>query len=109
MGQSRSRRKNINIPNDILARLEKSLIADNGRHEHFQRQQRERLKQKLADIARRYDQAYTDRLEVESLRTSGESRRIANGTGADSDGTKVFGLVQARTRPRCRQDLRTRE
>ena len=55
--------KNIYIPDDVLAQLERSLLSDKGREEMLKRQQRERLEQRLALVRRRIDQAYTDKLD----------------------------------------------
>ena len=55
--------KDIYIPDDILAQLEKSLVSDNGRQESLQRQQRERLEQRLGSVRQRFDRAYTDKLD----------------------------------------------
>jgi site-specific DNA recombinase len=55
--------KNIQIPDSVLTQLEKSLLTDNGRLEQLQSQQRERLEHRLAMIAKRFDQAYTDKLD----------------------------------------------
>jgi site-specific DNA recombinase len=55
--------KDIYIPDDILSQLEKSLVSDNGRQESLQRQQRERLEQRLGSVRQRFDRAYTDKLD----------------------------------------------
>jgi len=55
--------KNIYIPDDVLAQLERSLLSDKGREETLKRQQRERLQQRLALVRRRMDQAYMDKLD----------------------------------------------
>jgi hypothetical protein len=55
--------KDIYIPDDILAQLENSLVSDNGRQELLQKQQRERLEQRLGSVRQRFDRAYTDKLD----------------------------------------------
>jgi site-specific DNA recombinase len=55
--------KDIHIPDDILAQLQKSLLNDKGRDEAIQKQQGERLTQLLNQVHRRMDQAYQDKLD----------------------------------------------
>jgi site-specific DNA recombinase len=55
--------KDIHIPDDILAQLQKSLRNDKGREEEIRRQQGERLAQRLSQVHRRMDQAYQDKLD----------------------------------------------
>ena len=55
--------KNIQIPDDILTRLTSSLLSDTNRQATIQKEQRERLNQRLASVRRRIDQAYTDKLD----------------------------------------------
>jgi site-specific DNA recombinase len=55
--------KDIHIPDDILAQLQKSLLNDKGREEEVRRQQGERLAQRLSQVHRRLDQAYQDKLD----------------------------------------------
>jgi site-specific DNA recombinase len=45
--------KNIYIPDEVLVQLERALLANDGRQKHLQRQQRERLQQRLVFIAQR--------------------------------------------------------
>ena len=53
----------IHIPDDILAQLEESLLNDKGREETLREQQAERFRQRLAQLRKRLDQAYVDRLD----------------------------------------------
>ena len=53
----------IHIPDDILAQLEESLLNDKGREETLRGQQAERFRQRLAQLRKRLDQAYVDRLD----------------------------------------------
>jgi site-specific DNA recombinase len=55
--------KNIHIPDTVLAQLQESLLNDKGREEEIRRQQGERAAQRLAQVHRRMDQAYQDRLD----------------------------------------------
>jgi len=55
--------KDIHIPDTILARLQESLLNDQGREEEIRRHQGERLAQRLAQVHRRMDQAYQDKLD----------------------------------------------
>jgi site-specific DNA recombinase len=55
--------KDIHIPDDILAQLQKSLLNDKGREEEARKDQLERLSQRLAQVHRRMDQAYQDKLD----------------------------------------------
>lgn len=55
--------KNIHVPDDILAQLEKSLLSDRDREDALKKQQRERLQLRLTTVRRRIDQAYVDRLD----------------------------------------------
>jgi site-specific DNA recombinase len=55
--------KDIHIPDDILAQLQKSLLNDKGREDEIRRQQGERLAQRLSQVHRRMDQAYQDKLD----------------------------------------------
>jgi site-specific DNA recombinase len=55
--------KDIHIPDNVLAQLQKSLLTDKGRQEQLQRQQRERLDQRLRSVRSRLDQAYLDKLD----------------------------------------------
>jgi len=53
----------IHIPDDILAQLEESLLNDKGREETLREQQAERFRKRLAQLRKRLDQAYVDRLD----------------------------------------------
>jgi hypothetical protein len=53
----------IQIPDDILGQLEESLVNDKGREETLRGQQAERFRQRLAQLRKRLDQAYVDRLD----------------------------------------------
>ena len=53
----------IHIPDDILAQLEESLLNDKGHEETLMEQQAERFRQRLAQLRKRLDQAYVDRLD----------------------------------------------
>ncbi len=55
--------RNIHIPDDVLLQLEKSLLTDKGREEAIRQEQSERLKQRLAAVRHRLDQAYLDKLD----------------------------------------------
>jgi site-specific DNA recombinase len=55
--------QSIHIPDDILAKLEESLLNDKGREETLRERQAERFRQRLAQLRKRLDQAYVDRLD----------------------------------------------
>jgi hypothetical protein len=55
--------KDIHIPDNILAQLQESLLKDNIRAEEIAKQQSQRLEQRLAQVHRRMDQAYQDKLD----------------------------------------------
>jgi site-specific DNA recombinase len=55
--------KSIHIPDDILAQLEASLIADKDREDSVRGQQIDRLQRRLTAVRRRLDQAYVDKLD----------------------------------------------
>ncbi len=55
--------RNIHIPDDILAQLENSLLADKDREQVIRRQRIDRLQQRLTTVRRRLDQAYLDKLD----------------------------------------------
>jgi hypothetical protein len=55
--------KDIHIPHDILAQLQKPLLNDKGREEEVRRQQGERLAQRQSEVHRRMDEAYQDKLD----------------------------------------------
>jgi len=55
--------KDIDIPDDILARLQDSLLNDRGHREELRRQQGERLAQRLTQVHQRMDLAYQDKLD----------------------------------------------
>ncbi len=55
--------KNIQVPDAILAQLQNSLLNDQGHAEEITKQQRERNAQRLSQVHRRMDQAYTDKVD----------------------------------------------
>lgn len=55
--------KDIHIPDAILAQLQESLLNDREQREALAREQQERYNQRLAQISRRMDLAYQDRLD----------------------------------------------
>jgi site-specific DNA recombinase len=55
--------RDIHIPDAVLAQLQESLLNDKGREGEIRRQQGERLAQRLAQVHRRMDQAYQDKLD----------------------------------------------
>lgn len=55
--------KDIHIPDGVLAQLESSLLSDKNRDETIRNQQEDRLKQRLASVRYRLDQAYMDKLD----------------------------------------------
>jgi site-specific DNA recombinase len=55
--------KDIHIPDSILAQLQESLLNNENRDEEIRRQQSERFSQRLAQVHRRMDLAYQDKLD----------------------------------------------
>jgi site-specific DNA recombinase len=55
--------KDIHIPDSVLAQLQKSLLNNRTHEEGARREQAERLAQRLAQVNRRMDQAYQDKLD----------------------------------------------
>jgi site-specific DNA recombinase len=55
--------KDLQIPDDILTQLEKSLLHDKGRAEAHGRAEKERLSSRLAQVRHRLEQAYLDKLD----------------------------------------------
>jgi site-specific DNA recombinase len=55
--------KDIHIPDDVLVQLKQSLLGDNGRVEAQRKTESERLKQRLAQVRNRIEQAYLDKLD----------------------------------------------
>ncbi len=55
--------RDIHIPDAVLAQLQESLLSDKGREEEIREQQGRLLEQRLAQIHRRMDQAYQDKLD----------------------------------------------
>jgi site-specific DNA recombinase len=55
--------KDIQIPDDVLAQLEKSLLHDQGRAESHAKTESEKLSNRLAQICHRLEQAYIDKLD----------------------------------------------
>ncbi len=53
----------IRIPDDILAQLQETLLNDKGREEEIRAEQSRFLEQQLAQIQRRMDRAYQDKLD----------------------------------------------
>ena len=54
--------KNIHIPDDVLQRIEQTLARDRQRIDSEAETQRGRLEQRLANVRRKMDQAYDDKL-----------------------------------------------
>jgi len=55
--------KDIYIPDEILAQLQRSLLHDEGRDEAHGKSEKERLRCRLAQLRRRAEQAYVDKLD----------------------------------------------
>ena len=55
--------KDIHIPDPVFAQLRESLLTDKSRQEVVQKQERERLQQRLSAVRNRLDQAYQDKLD----------------------------------------------
>ena len=55
--------KDIHIPDDVVAQLEKSLLHDKGRAESHLKAEKERLNIRLAQVRHRLEQAYLDKLD----------------------------------------------
>ena len=55
--------KDIFIPDEILAQLERLLLTDKGEQEAQRQQQRERLQLRLAGVRHRLERAYLDKLD----------------------------------------------
>jgi site-specific DNA recombinase len=55
--------RDIHIPDAVLAQLQESLVSDKGREEEIREQQGQLLEQRLAQVHRRMDQAYQDKLD----------------------------------------------
>ncbi len=55
--------KDIHIPDEILDQLNKSLLGDRDREREVVQQERERLGRRLAEVRRRIDQAYVDKVD----------------------------------------------
>jgi site-specific DNA recombinase len=55
--------KDIHIPDDLLAKLEHSLLHDKGRAEAQVNAERDRLTQRLVQVRGRLERAYTDKLD----------------------------------------------
>jgi site-specific DNA recombinase len=55
--------KDIHIPDDVLAKLEHSLLHDKGRAEAQVKAERDRLTQRLVQVRGRLERAYTDKLD----------------------------------------------
>jgi DNA invertase Pin-like site-specific DNA recombinase len=53
----------IHVPNELLTQLEKSLAEHERLAQSQKRQQREKLEQRLANVRRRIDQVYLDKLD----------------------------------------------
>src|SRR5260370_19140475 len=53
----------IRIPDDVLAQLEESLLSDKTHEETLRKRHAERMHQRLAQLRRRLEQAYVDRLD----------------------------------------------
>jgi len=59
----RTTRSVICIPDDILAQLQEALLSDKGREAGIRARQAGLLQQRLAQVNRRMDQAYLDKLD----------------------------------------------
>ena len=55
--------KDIYIPDDVLGWLQGALLRDQDHMQREKRQQQQRLQRRLADVRRRIDQAYLDKLD----------------------------------------------
>jgi site-specific DNA recombinase len=55
--------RDIHIPDAVLVQLQESLLSDKGREEEIREQQGRLLKQCLAQVHRRIDQAYQDKVD----------------------------------------------
>ncbi len=55
--------RDIQIPDAVLSQLQESLLSDKGREEDIRAQQGRYLEQRLAQVHRRMDQAYQDKLD----------------------------------------------
>jgi site-specific DNA recombinase len=55
--------EDIHIPDDVLIQMEKSLLNDKGRAETHGKAENERLRSRLAQVRRRLEQAYLDKLD----------------------------------------------
>ena len=55
--------KDIQIPDNVLAQLQNSLVTDKSAQERAQIRQRERLQRRLASLRNRLDSVYVDKLE----------------------------------------------
>ena len=55
--------KDIHIPDDVLEQLRQSLLQDNDRTEAHGQSEGERLRTRLAQVRRRIEQAYLDKLD----------------------------------------------
>jgi site-specific DNA recombinase len=66
--------KDIHIPDDVLATLQRSLLHDKGQAEARVRAERERLQQRLLQVRGRMERAYLDRLDGKITEEFWESR-----------------------------------
>lgn len=55
--------KNIHIPDDVVAHIERSLTEDQHSSENAKKEQRQKLEQRLSAIRQRIDQSYMDKLD----------------------------------------------
>jgi site-specific DNA recombinase len=55
--------KDIHIPDDVLSRLEQSLLHDSSRAEAHGKSESDRLRNRLAQVRHRIEQAYLDKLD----------------------------------------------
>ncbi len=55
--------KDIHIPDEILAQLNKSLLGDRDREREAVQREQERLQHRLVELRRRIDQAYVDKVD----------------------------------------------
>jgi hypothetical protein len=102
--------KDIDVPDEILSELEKSLLSTHGSREALQKEQRERWQQRLASVRHRIDQVYKDKLDGKI----GEELWTRKAREWQAEEQQILlalqGLEQKRSaRSRWHQDFRTPE
>jgi hypothetical protein len=70
--------KDIHIPDDVLAQLLQSLLHDRSRNEAHGKSEGEKLRVRLAQVRRRTEQAYLDKLDGKITEVFGR-RNLRNG------------------------------